>query len=151
MFPDDVDPVAAVQGTCATHEMNPAAGTCERCGDFMCRLCTTRIEGRLYCPRCFDLLYHRGALQVTQQQFTLPGLSLALAGIGFCLGWCPVLGFPLAIGGLAVSLRALKEIRSRPGLSGQALSQWALGLSIVTLVSGAIFGALWILAIIRSR
>ena len=36
----------------------------------MCQLCTTFVEGRYYCPRCFDLLYTRGSLQFTQRQFT---------------------------------------------------------------------------------
>src|SRR5436309_3067952 len=56
----------AAHGQCVAHPNNSATDACERCGDFMCAVCRTNVEGRSYCPRCFDLLYNRGSLQFTQ-------------------------------------------------------------------------------------
>src|SRR3712207_1972978 len=64
---------------CAFHANNPAAGVCERCGDFMCGLCATPVEGRSYCPRCFDLLFQRGSLSFAQAGFSTPSTALTLA------------------------------------------------------------------------
>src|SRR5688500_6260874 len=47
-------PTAEMDAPCASHPGNRATAVCERCGDFMCRLCTTAVEGRAYCPKCFD-------------------------------------------------------------------------------------------------
>ncbi len=125
---------------CATHPGNRAAGICERCGDFMCRLCATPAEGRVYCPRCFDLLYNRGALYFTQRQFTLPGLSL---GMGIAALLCSFVPFllctpliSLALGGLGIgfAVRALKEYRTRPDLPGRTMVTIGLSLSAVAMV-----------------
>lgn len=123
----------AVQAPCASHPGNPATHLCERCGDFMCRLCMTPVDGRLYCPRCFDLLYRRGALQSSHRQFTLPGITLGL-GISAVLMSCACLGAPFGIGGVIAGMNALKEYRKRPELPGQKMTYWGLGLSVASLV-----------------
>lgn len=130
-----IDP--AVQAPCAYHPDNPASHLCERCGDFMCRLCMTPVEGRLYCPRCFDLLYNRGALQVSHRQFNLPGVTLGL-GISALLMSCACLGAPFGIGGIVVGMSALKEYRKRPELPGRTQTLWGLGLSIASLIVAAV-------------
>lgn len=126
--------VLGVQAPCAGHPENPASQVCERCGDFMCRLCTTVVEGRAYCPKCFDLLYSRGALGFTQRQFTLPGITLTL-GIGaFLTSGCFLLGLPLGIAGLITGFRAMKEHRARPDLPKRGVTiagLWTSGISIV--------------------
>jgi hypothetical protein len=124
---------------CASHPGNAAINVCERCGDFMCRLCMTPVEGRLYCPRCFDLLYTRGSLQFTQRQFTLPGITLALGLSALltslcwfaCMGWVNV---PLAIGGIIVGIRALKEHNLRPDLPNRGLTVAGIALSAVSVL-----------------
>src|SRR5205085_447898 len=57
---DPSDPASA--GPCARHPKNVTRAGCDRCGDFMCGLCWTRIQGRDYCPDCFTLLCERGEL-----------------------------------------------------------------------------------------
>jgi hypothetical protein len=138
-YPPSSAPGAPAQAPCAGHPGNMASTVCERCGDFMCRLCTTAVEGRQYCPKCFDLLYNRGALQFTQRQFTLPGVTLAL-GISSiliavtCLG--VVLMVPLGLGGLATGMRALKQHREQPELPNRGLTLTGLVLSGVGVVLG---------------
>jgi hypothetical protein len=141
---------------CSAHPGNPAAGICERCGDFMCRLCATPAEGRVYCPRCFDLLYNRGALQYTQRQFVLPGLTLglgiaavvcALMPFFFCT---PLISLGLGGAGLAFGTRALKEYRARPDLPGRTQVTVGLSLSAASLVLAVALAALFFWAISRS-
>jgi hypothetical protein len=38
--------------TCPAHASEPILGSCERCGDFVCRLDSERWEGRLHCRAC---------------------------------------------------------------------------------------------------
>ena len=37
---------------CRNHEDRRAATLCERCGDFLCGLCTIRLDAVSYCPLC---------------------------------------------------------------------------------------------------
>src|SRR5689334_11138762 len=86
---------------CALHPNNAASQVCERCGDFMCTLCSTAFEGRFYCLRCFDLLWQRGALGGAPR--TLPDARVALGFAIFSLvfSWIPCLPWlPAAVGGL---------------------------------------------------
>lgn len=127
-----------LQAPCAGHPDNPAAQVCERCGDFMCRLCTTVVEGRAYCPKCFDLLYSRGALSFTQKQFTLPGVTLTLGIVALLSSGCALLGLPLGIAGVVTGLRALKEHRARPDLPKRGLTVaglWISGISVVLCIA----------------
>lgn len=126
----------AEQAPCANHPGNAASGVCERCGDFMCRLCTTTVEGRNYCPKCFDLLYNRGSLQFTQRQFVLPGVSFGL-GIGALIASCVCfLSIPLGIGGVWTAVRALKEYGERPDLPNRWMANTGLVLSILGILEG---------------
>jgi hypothetical protein len=126
----------AEQAACANHPGNAAAGVCERCGDFMCRLCTTTVEGRHYCPKCFDLLYNRGSLQFTQRQFTLPGNAFGL-GLGALLSSCLCfLSIPLGIAGLWYGIRALKEYGERPDLPNRWMANTGLVLSVLGILVG---------------
>ena len=126
----DLSPLApaAAQGQCAAHPTNPATDTCERCGDFMCAVCRTHVEGRYYCPRCFDLLYNRGALQFTQMAFRLPGYALGLGILSTaslaCLGCYGLLSLPAGIIAVILGVASLREIARRPDLPGR---QQAIG------------------------
>ena len=138
-----------LQAPCAQHPGNPASGVCERCGDFMCRLCTTPVEGRAYCPKCFDLLYNRGALQFAQRQFTLPSVTFGLGIGGFvaaliCMCVNLLISIPLGIAGIVTGTKALREYRERPELPNRALTNWGIALSVLALVlSVAQIGFWW--------
>jgi hypothetical protein len=137
-----VDPT--IQAPCPLHPQNAAAGVCERCGDFMCSLCTTRVEGRSYCPRCFDLLYQRGSLEVAQQKFTAPGITL-LTGCIALFGVCPVYTVPLAIFGIVAGARGLREFRTRPDLPGYRKLIVGLCMNVLAILVaiGIVAGLIW--------
>jgi hypothetical protein len=42
------------RGVCTLHTGNAAAGTCQRCGNFVCRVCRTRWDGRSVCLACVE-------------------------------------------------------------------------------------------------
>ena len=126
-----------MEAPCVNHAGNPAASVCERCGDFICQLCTTAVEGRADCPKCFDLLYRRGALQFAQREFSLPSMCLTMGILSLVLSFCGVLCFvslPLAVAGLFMGGRALKEHAERPDLPNRGLtvtSMWMSGIAVV--------------------
>jgi len=140
-----LQPESGLQAPCAGHPDNPAAQVCERCGDFMCRLCTTVVEGRAYCPKCFDLLYSRGALTFTQRQFTLPALTLTFGIAALLTSGCLILGIPIGIGGVVTGLRALKEHRARPDLPKRGLTVAGLWISAISIVISLVasVGIIW--------
>jgi len=119
----------------------------------MCGLCATPVEGRTYCPRCFDLLYNRGAFTFARRQFTLPGVTLGLGLGGFIsslICFCVFIGAPMAIGGIATGVKALKEHRERPDLPNRGLTVTGLVFSGLALVVAAVQAAFWI-AMVVSR
>lgn len=134
----------AVDGPCATHPENPATTYCERCGDFVCGLCLTPSEGRRYCPRCFDLLYDRGAMGFTHRRFQKAKMALWLGILsvpGFCVYCVP--GLVMSIAGIYVGVLALKEIEASPELPDRQYAMAGIIISaamlIVTVVGVAIF------------
>jgi hypothetical protein len=141
---------AGGEASCAGHPGSPAQFVCERCGDFMCRLCATPVEGRLYCPKCFDLLYSRGALHLAQRQFNLPGVSfgLGLGGLLVSVAGCAcvtlVASFPLSVGGLWTGIRALKELGERPELPGRGLTITGVVLSSLGILASLGWVGFWV-------
>jgi len=132
-----------VQGPCAAHPQNAATTFCERCGDFVCALCLTPAEGRRYCPRCFDLLFERGAMGFTQRQFQKPKLAfwLGVASAPATCFYCA--GTPMAVVGLYLGIMAIKEINERPELPDRSVALAAIavngGVLVVTLLGVAGF------------
>jgi hypothetical protein len=117
---------------CARHAENAAVTACARCGDFMCAVCVTPVEGSVVCVRCFELKLQRGELWVQHAAFNLPDLSLwiGLAGIVVACG-C---GWVVSPSAIILGVIALREIRRQPGLPGEGKS-----------IAGIILGAMGIL------
>lgn len=143
-------PAPAVTDTpCALHPNNQAAGTCERCGDFICALCATPTEGRTYCTRCFDLLYQRGALQMAQRPFTLPGNALTLAVFSLPAMLLYGLGLVTAVIAMILGVSALRQISARPDLPGRARAISAIVIASLALMASVILvvyilkGGIW--------
>jgi hypothetical protein len=130
------EPANALQGRCAAHPNNAATDVCERCGDFMCGVCRTAVEGRRYCPRCFDILFTRGSLLFTHRAFNLPAYSLTLGILSLVGCYCSLGLFSLPAGIIAIILgvNSLREIARRPDLPGRGRAIW-----------GIVFGALGLL------
>lgn len=56
---------------CAGHPEAPAAGACERCGDFVCAGCSRFRQGRRYCPACVRTLRGQGAAENRRKSMTV--------------------------------------------------------------------------------
>lgn len=139
--PEGADP--SLHAPCAAHPDARAVGVCERCGDFICRRCSTAVEGRTYCPPCFGLLNEQRAFAVTHPQSALPAMSLILgasailgSGLAAVLGRIPLLfvggvlsALIAGVLGVALGLRAFAERRDHPDQSGGVMAAWGLGLS----------------------
>jgi hypothetical protein len=52
--------------SCAIHPTEPAVGTCERCGNYMCPAC--QLDARLVCPPCRDKL---GTFHFSRERYSV--------------------------------------------------------------------------------
>ena len=48
---------------CVHHPRNAAVATCDRCGRFICELCRIGVDGKGFCPGCFERLSSEGAIE----------------------------------------------------------------------------------------
>ena len=54
--PEASQPAAATADSlCPVHPQNATAGTCQHCGNYLCKVCRTRWQNRLLCPVCVAL------------------------------------------------------------------------------------------------
>ncbi|MEK7467182.1 MAG: DUF4190 domain-containing protein [Planctomycetota bacterium] len=127
---------AAVEGggpvqapPCARHPANAAVTACNRCGDFVCSVCATPVEGAVLCVRCFEFKHGQGELYSQKSGFRLPQTSRN-CGIGaIILFWFCGLGGILGISAIVTGILAIRHIRRQPGLPGEktALSGIIMG------------------------
>lgn len=129
---------AAVQGEgavqappCARHPANAAVTACNRCGDFVCSVCATPVEGAVLCVRCFEFKHGQGELYSQKSGFSLPQTSLNLGVLSLILFWFCGLGIVLGPSAIVTGILAIRNIRRRPGLPGEKKA-----------ISGIILGAL---------
>jgi hypothetical protein len=151
------------RGACAVHPQNVAAGLCQRCGNFVCRVCRTRWEDRGLCVACVERLIaeKETAPEEAQAHRRQAVLSLtfglgawgALAG-GLFLGVAvmtqsgdPGLGLLLVAGSIFLAPFGVGQgavaIRTRG--DRMLIATWGLILSALHLgvVSGLVLVALW--------
>jgi|SRR5579875_690953 len=84
-------PARQGQGMCALHAGREAAGTCSRCGNYFCPVCSTRWRDRVFCVACAERAL--AAREATPEQaqahyhLALFGLLMGLgAWVAFLLG-----------------------------------------------------------------
>lgn len=147
-------PTQQAGALCARHIENPAEALCERCGDYMCRICAVPIEGRLYCPGCFDTLYQRGAFYFSRQQFTQPKVALALgiSSLTTSLACCLLnllASIPCGIAGIVVGLSARKQLAARPELGGAGTNTAGMVLSGIGLFLSGLEIVWWVFVFSR--
>lgn len=112
---------APLGSPCSTHPDEAAYAICERCGDFMCALCTTPFEGRYYCVKCFDLQWGRGGLHAPASPGPGTGQFSVILGLGALLCfWIPPINLICAIGAGALSTAAL--MGGKPEQRGSAIA-----------------------------
>jgi len=121
--------------TCPNHAAEEIAGSCARCGDFVCRLDGRTVEKELLCLRCAPL---READHLERFRRELHGrmdLPVVLFGIfcpiltGVLIWWAPPLEAAFGIGGIAIFCAyLLRKAWARVALF--ALPAAAIGLAI---------------------
>ncbi len=113
---DDVE--APGEATCFTHTRKRAAGACERCGAFVCRLCDLPVAGERLCPRCLDTGVSKKKIPRLETGRLLHGrIALSLATLPLLVFYFTLLTAPAAI---FVAIRYWNEPRSlvRPTRAG---------------------------------
>jgi len=137
---------AASAPPCPRHPGNPAAASCGRCGDFLCSVCVTAVDGLLICVPCFVRKRDRGELVSSRTGFQMPTMSIAL-GICAMLGsWTICFGVVLGPAAIVTGIMALREIRRRPALPGETA---ALGGIVTGAIGVAELAAVWLWAVLR--
>ena len=120
--------VGAPVPTCARHPGNAAVTACCRCGDFICGVCATNVDGAMVCVPCFEHKRSAGELFSQQITFTLPRTSLYTGILSIPGNLC---GLGLICGPIAIvtGIMAVREIRRQPALKGrgQAIAGIILG------------------------
>jgi hypothetical protein len=114
---------------CAYHPSNRATARCTQCARLICNLCATPIDGKDYCPQCFEVLHARGTLGTSQRAFGTPSLALGLSLASLFMGWVWCVGLILGPLGIYFATRALAEINLRPDLPGRKKAVAAIVIS----------------------
>lgn len=124
-----------MEGNCSAHPNNAAVALCERCGDFVCHVCRTAVDGIMLCPKCFELLHARGGLKFTHRHFQFPLYALIFGICSIVTTWA-CLGFAFVPVSLYFGIAALKEINRRPDLPGRKMAVWSIVLTVISVVIG---------------
>lgn len=144
-FRRDVSPTpfsAASGAPCAYHAGNLAVCPCARCGSFLCDLCATPLEGKTYCPPCFERILAAGTFQSLRNQFPRPhAIAAALAFLAL-IPFAAVVAIPLAVWQMGKAWRKRSELAQRESRVGLylfiAILLCCLGLLITVRVAMAI-------------
>ncbi|HLX63077.1 MAG TPA: hypothetical protein VKX17_17540 [Planctomycetota bacterium] len=133
---------------CAKHPLNAAEGNCERCGNFVCALCRTPLEGKVYCPACLERILDKGANEIGPEREPFAyGIANSAA---FC-GLLPPLGVVLGPMSIVYCIKWIRQAQARnkpvSNITGIVLTL-ALALADIA-ISVAII--LWIVYMIQRR
>jgi hypothetical protein len=122
--------VAAVDSArCAKHPNNPAKRACARCGDYVCDVCATPVEGQTLCVACYEYKETQGELRSSQAAFRLPTYSLVVGLLSLLCGWIYCTGMIMGPTAIVLGIIALAQISKKPALpgKGQAIAGVILG------------------------
>lgn len=98
-------------GATCSRDDSPAAGTCTRCGDFLCRDCMRFVDGSplRYCDECLDRRteHLKGRTLGFVYRNKPARVSVAFAVLAMCLYVVPfwIVGAPMAIWGIWVAAK----------------------------------------------
>jgi len=85
---------------CALHRRNLARGTCQRCGNYLCQVCRTRLRGQTLCPACVERLLE--SQDATPQDARAHLWQAILAIVFGVAGWAiTLLGFIMVGAGVS--------------------------------------------------
>src|SRR5258708_19542380 len=63
---------------CAVHPQNASVGTCQRCGNYLCRVCRTRRRDQSLCTACIDRALEAKDLSPEEARAHFPQAFLAI-------------------------------------------------------------------------
>jgi phage FluMu protein Com len=120
---------------CALHRRNLARGTCQRCGNYFCQVCRTRLRGQTLCIACVE--------RVLENQVATPQDARAHF-------WQAILAIVFGVAGWGIALLGI--IVASAGASSDSIVMIGFG-GLIMLVSpvAAIVGAGQGAAAIRAR
>lgn len=163
LYEPPYDRLRATEGTanlCAVHPQNAAVGTCQRCGNYQCRVCRTRQRDRSLCPACIERALEARELspEASRAHFRQALLALiagvaawVLCLIGFvCAGMAVVseniglvlIALMLLLGSVVPSALGLGQGATAVRVRGNHLIMATIGLLLCGLHVGALIGLL---------
>jgi hypothetical protein len=86
----------ATKGLCAIHRRSLARGTCQRCGNYLCPVCRTRLRGQTLCPPCVERVLE--TQEATPQEARAHLLQSILALVLGVAAWAVVVAGMIVIG-----------------------------------------------------
>src|SRR5262249_22223483 len=124
-----------VDALCAIHRRSRARGTCQRCGNYICQVCRTKLRGQMLCPACVE--------RVLESQETTPQEARAHL-------WQAILAIVFGVAGWGVALLGI--ILAGVGVESESMVLVGLGgLTILASPVAAVLGAGQGAAAIRAR
>jgi hypothetical protein len=154
-YVDEPRPPAAGTGTCPSHPLNAAVGTCQRCGNYLCRVCRTRWRDQAYCTACVERALEAGAAAPQEARAHLRngmlGVGLGVGAWVLCLAGVVVFAIgasdfpdpaklPLVL--LGMGIMALSPFLSVFGVGHGASAIRARGDHMIVATAGLILSAL---------
>jgi len=124
-----------VGALCALHRRNQARGTCQRCGNYICQVCRTKLRGQTLCPVCVE--------RALESQEATPQEARAHL-------WQAILAIVFGVAGWGVALLGI--ILAGVGVESESMVLVGLGgLTILASPAAAVLGAGQGAAAIRAR
>ena len=134
-------PVSLTNTPCFQHRENPSISSCVRCGSFLCSLCETSSEGKIFCPDCFARLHSEGRLESTRREIVSWGRLVMVLGV---LAWIPLYGCAFGAVAIGVGIYGLARMKKDAALPGRrwvyaGILVGAVGMTIWTACFGFVF------------
>ena len=100
------------EASCFYHDENRAASICEKCGRFLCNLCSIELGGTLICPACTSVSNE------TTEDETIVSSRRLYADVALYMAFLPLLMWPVApIMGLVTLVYAIRARHKPPPLT----------------------------------
>src|SRR6185437_16399590 len=89
---------AETEASCFYHPQSRAAVPCDECGRFLCGLCDIEVDGKHFCPACFESRLISNRLENVETRRTMyDTIALALATFPLLLIWPAIISAPAAL------------------------------------------------------
>lgn len=138
--PEPVPVQSDTEAHCAFHEENRAEAPCDRCGRYICAVCTAPLDGKTYCPGCLTQLLEawsqeKDTAPYKKEQLRYDLVVQYLAVLPIFTFWLPIITGPIAF---VLGLIWLPRVRRTPECK---LSSLLIGMFFAGLVLLMVFGA----------